>query len=278
MKRRLTMAAVAAGALFALSACGGGGSESDAGPTAEGGVPVVSEGQLTVCSDIPYEPFEFVENGENVGFDIDLAQGLADDLGVELNVITTAFEAIQSGSALDTAQCDIALSGMSITEDRKTKMDFSAPYLKDNLGLMATKESGIKGIADVKGKEVGVQQATTGETYAQDNGATPVQFEDSGLMTQAIQTGQVDSVIGNISIISTAVAADDNLVFVEEYDTGEVLGAAVKKGNQPMLDAFETTMQRLYSDGAYDAAVDKWFGDVADAARIPEADRAATTP
>lgn len=274
MKRRSTLSALAVGALFALSACGGGGG-SGSSSTAAGGVPLISDGKLTVCSDIPYEPFEFVENGKNVGFDMDLAQATADDLGVELNVITTAFEAIQSGSALDTAQCDIALSGMSITDDRKTKMDFSAPYLKDNLGLMATKDSGIKGIADVKGKKVGVQQATTGEKYAQDNGAIPVQFEDSGLMTQAIQTGQVDSVIGNISIISTAVASDDKLTFVEEYDTGEVLGAGVKKGNKPMLDAFAKTMDRLYKDGSYDKSVDKWFGDVADAARIPEADRGA---
>ncbi len=68
-------------------------------------------------------------------------------------------------------------------------------------------------------------------------------------MTQAIQTGQVDSVIGNISIISTAVAADDKLVFVEEFDTGEVLGAAVKKGNKPMLDAFENTMRACTRTG-----------------------------
>lgn len=269
MKRRLSLAVVAVGALLALSACGGGDSES----TSESGVPLVNDGKLTVCSDIPYEPFEYVEGGKNVGFDMDLAQATADDLKVELNVITTAFEAIQSGSALDTNQCDMALSGMSITDDRKTKMDFSEPYLKDNLGLMVTKSSGIKGIDDVKGEVVGVQQATTGETYAKDNGATPKQYEDSGLMVQAIQTGQVDSVIGNISIISTAVKSDDKLDFVEEYDTGEVLGAGVKKGNQDMLDAFASTMERLYKDGDYDKSVDKWFGDVADAARIPEDDR-----
>ncbi|AOP52484.1 ABC transporter substrate-binding protein [Brevibacterium aurantiacum] len=270
MKRRSSLAIVAAGAMLALSACGGGG---DSEAKSDSGVPLVEDGKLTVCSDIPYEPFEFVDGGENVGFDMDLAQATAEDLKVELNVITTAFEAIQSGSALDTAQCDIALSGMSITDDRKTKMDFSEPYLKDNLGLMVTKKSGIKGIDDVKGQKVGVQQATTGETYAKDHGATPVQFEDSGLMTQAIQTGQVDSVIGNISIISTAVESDDKLEFVEEYDTGEVLGAGVKKGNKELLDAFASTMKRLYEDGGYDKSVDKWFGDVADAARIPEADR-----
>ncbi|HLS32153.1 MAG TPA: ABC transporter substrate-binding protein, partial [Brevibacterium sp.] len=217
--------------------------------------------------------------GENVGFDIDLAQATADSMGVELEVITTAFEAIQSGSALDTNQCDIALSGMTITEERQTQMDFSQPYLKDNLALMTTKDSDIESIEDIKGEEAGVQQATTGETYAADNGVTPVQFEDAGLMTQGIQSGQVDAVIANISTIFAATEADDSLHLVEEFDTGEVIGAAVKQDNTAMLEQFETTVTELRESGEYDDIVDQWFGEVADAARMSaeEAEQAAAS-
>ena len=268
MKKILPACALGAAALLALSACGGGGDEE--AETEAGGVQLVNAGTLTLCSDIPYEPFEFVQDGENVGLDIDLAQATADDLGVELEVITTAFEAIQSGSALDTGQCDIALSGMTITEDRATKMDFSKPYLKDNLALMTKKDSDIKSIEDLQGEKAGVQQATTGEAYATDNGVEPVQFEDAGLMTQGIQSGQVDAVIANISTIFAATEADDSLTLVEEYDTGEVIGAAVKQGNTALLEQFETTMTELRETGEYDDLVDQWFGEVADAARLSQ--------
>lgn len=277
MKKILPAFAAGAAALLALSACGGG---DDADAASEvNGVQLVTAGQLTLCSDIPYEPFEFVQEGENVGFDIDLAQATADSMGVELEVITTAFEAIQSGSALDTNQCDIALSGMTITEERQTQMDFSQPYLKDNLALMTTKDSDIESIEDIKGEEAGVQQATTGETYAADNGVTPVQFEDAGLMTQGIQSGQVDAVIANISTIFAATEADDSLHLVEEFDTGEVIGAAVKQDNAAMLEQFETTVTELRESGEYDDIVDQWFGEVADAARMSaeEAEQAAAS-
>lgn len=277
MKKILPAFAAGAAALLALSACGGG---DDADAASEvNGVQLVAAGQLTLCSDIPYEPFEFVQEGENVGFDIDLAQATADSMGVELEVITTAFEAIQSGSALDTNQCDIALSGMTITEERQTQMDFSQPYLKDNLALMTTKDSDIESIEDIKGEEAGVQQATTGETYAADNGVTPVQFEDAGLMTQGIQSGQVDAVIANISTIFAATEADDSLHLVEEFDTGEVIGAAVKQDNTAMLEQFETTVTELRESGEYDDIVDQWFGEVADAARMSaeEAEQAAAS-
>jgi polar amino acid transport system substrate-binding protein len=268
VKKILPACALGAAALLALSACGGGGDEE--AETEAGGVQLVNAGTLTLCSDIPYEPFEFVQDGENVGLDIDLAQATADDLGVELEVITTAFEAIQSGSALDTDQCDIALSGMTITEERASQMDFSKPYLKDNLALMTKKDSDITSIEDLQGKKAGVQQATTGEAYATDNGVEPVQFEDAGLMTQGIQSGQVDAVIANISTIYAATEADDSLTLVEEYDTGEVIGAAVKMGNTALLEQFETTMTDLRETGEYDDLVDQWFGEVSDAARLSQ--------
>lgn len=274
MKKFLPACALGAATLMALTACSGGGDGE--GATEVDGVQLVSADTLTLCSDIPYEPFEFIQDGENVGLDIDLARATADDLGVELEVITTAFEAIQSGSALDTAQCDIALSGMTITDERKTKMDFSQPYLKDNLALMTKKDSEIKSIDDLQGEKAGVQQATTGEAYATEHGVEPVQFEDAGLMTQGIQSGQVDAVIANISTIYAATEADDSLHLVEEYDTGEVIGAAVKQGNTALLEQFEATMADLRESGEYDKLVDQWFGEVADAARM-DADAASAS-
>jgi polar amino acid transport system substrate-binding protein len=250
------LAVLAAGTL-ALTACGGG---SEPAATNESGVALINEGTLTMCSDIPYKPFEFVENGENVGFDVDLAKEFAADLGVELQIITTAFEAIQSGTALNTDQCDVAVSGISITDERRTVMAFTDPYLDDNLALMVTKDSGIQSIADLQDKIVGVQDATTGKAYAEEQGLETRVFEDTGLVRTAIETGQVDAVINNISVNADAVSSNDNLELVEEYETGEQLGAAVKQGNTALLDSLNGTLERLESSGRLEELKGTWLG------------------
>lgn len=279
---RRAPAALALVGLLALTGCGGAasasGTEGAGGSDAEAaGFTPVQEGKLTVCSEMPYEPFEFVDDaGETVGFDVDIATALADDLGLELEVISTSFEGIQSGVALDAGQCDLAMAGMAITEERATKMDFSKPILNDNLALMAHKDSGFTSIEDVTELKVGVQQATTSETVAEERGVvSPVQFEELGLLTQSVAAKQIDAGIANVSAINTATQQDPNLVLVEDLETGEVLGAAVKKGNTELLEAFESNMTDLRESGEYDAIVEEWFGAVADEARVTDEDLAA---
>lgn len=252
-------AVLAAGAL-ALTACGSSG--GSASPTASG-VKLIDSSKLTVCSDIPYEPFEFVKDGKNVGFDMDLASAIAKDLKVESNVLTVPFEGIQSGQALNTAQCDVAISGISITDARKTVMDFSSPYLDDDLSLLVTKASGLKQLADLKGKKVGVQQGTTGEAYAKKNGLDTIQYENTGLLIQAIKTGGVDAAINNQSVLGFAAKGDDSLVFAETYKTGEQLGIAVKKDNKAVLDAVNNTLKRITDDGSMAKLKTTWFGAAA---------------
>ncbi|WP_374700236.1 transporter substrate-binding domain-containing protein [Arthrobacter sp. JCM 19049] len=95
---------------------------------------------MTVCSDVPYEPFEFKKDGEIVGLDIDIANEIASDMDLKLSVITAGFDSIESG--LFKTQCDIAMSSISITDARKANMDFSEPYLDDDLMLVARKGPG----------------------------------------------------------------------------------------------------------------------------------------
>ncbi|MFF0990059.1 ABC transporter substrate-binding protein [Kocuria nitroreducens] len=250
-----TLSVLAVSAL-ALSACTstGGGEEA-----AEGEVSLISPGTLTVCSDIPYAPFEYVENGETVGFDIDLVNGIAEDLGVGTNVITTGFEAIETGSALDTDQCDLAASGMTINEERESVMDFSEPYVADNLGLLVAPGSGIESVADIEGRRVGAQQATTGEAFARDNGADIVQYEDSALMIQGLSTGDVQAVVANVSVTIPAIEDNPELELVEEIETGEQLGLAVKTGNTALLERVDESLAAMKEDGTIAELEAKWL-------------------
>ena len=221
---------LAAGAL-ALTACGG---SSTPAASSERRLKLINAGKLTVCSDVPYEPFEFQKDGKIVGFDMDIAAEIAKDVKAELNVVDSSFEAIETGTAL--TGCDVSISSISITDVRKSVMDFSTPYLDDDLTLVATSSSGITNIDGAKGKKVGVQQATTGAQYAKDKGIDAQQFEDSGLLVQALKAGTIDAALGNQSVLGYAIKDDANLKRVEDYATGEKLGISIKKGNTAMAE------------------------------------------
>jgi polar amino acid transport system substrate-binding protein len=250
-------AAILAVGALTLTACGG----SSTPAASEGGVKLISAGKLTVCSDIPYEPFEFQKDGKNVGFDMDIAGEVAKDLKAELNVVDSSFEAIETGTAL--TQCDLSISSISITDTRKSVMDFSSPYMDDDLTLVATAASGITDIDSAKGKKVGVQQATTGAQYAKDKGIDAQQFEDSGLLVQALQAGTIDAALGNQSVLAYAIKDDPKFKRVENYATGEKLGISVKKGNTAMADQVNSTLKRLTDDGTLKKFETTWFGQAA---------------
>jgi polar amino acid transport system substrate-binding protein len=250
-------AAILAVGALALTACGG----SSTPAASEGGVKLINSGKLTVCSDIPYEPFEFQKDGKNVGFDMDIAAEVAKDVKAELNVVDSSFEAIETGTAL--TQCDVSISSISITDTRKAVMDFSSPYLNDDLTLVATEASGITNIDSAKGKKVGVQQATTGAQYAKDKGLDAQQFEDTGLLVQALKAGTIDAALGNQSVLGYAIKDDSKMKRVENYATGEKLGIAIKKGNTAMADQVNSTLKRLTDDGSLKKFETTWFGEAA---------------
>ncbi|MBT2547335.1 ABC transporter substrate-binding protein [Arthrobacter sp. ISL-65] len=249
-------AAILAVGAISLTACGGG---STPAATSSSGVQLINAGKLTICSDVPYEPFEFQKDGKIVGFDMDIAGELAKDMKAEVNVVDSSFEAIETGTAL--TGCDVSISSVSITDTRKALMDFSDPYLNDDLTLVASEASGITNVDGAKGKKVGVQQATTGAKYAKDKGLDAQQFEDTGLLVQALKAGTIDAALGNQSVLGYAIKDDSKFKRVENYATGEKLGIAVKKGNTAMLDQVNTTLKRLTDDGSLKKFETSWFGE-----------------
>ncbi|MDZ5076487.1 ABC transporter substrate-binding protein [Nesterenkonia sp. HG001] len=262
---------VTAIAALALTACGGDGEDDEVEAESQvdaeldlevDDVELINEGTLTVCSDVPYPPFEYYdEEGTVVGFDIDIAEGLASVLDVELEVVQTSFEGIQSGVALNAETCDLAISGMTITEERAGNMLFSDPYLDDNLGLLAAGDAGIGSLEDIDDSiNVGVQADTTGEDYAEEQGYQIRSYPDSGLLIQGLESGQVEAAIGNISILGYQAGEDDSSEFVEEIDTGEQLGIAAQLENQELIDVVDEILAEMESGGYMAEIEDLWFG------------------
>ncbi|QQT70851.1 transporter substrate-binding domain-containing protein [Brevibacterium casei] len=262
MKRRLTMAAVAAGALFALSACGGGGSGSEPAATGEGGVPLVKEGKLTTCTHLSYQPFQFEKDGKVVGFDVDVVDAVAKKLGVEQEIINTSFETITSGAEFNQNKCDVAAAAITITDERAGVIDFSEPYFAANQAILTKEDNAAKDAAALNGKKIAAQAGTTGLDYATENfkDSEVVTYEDLPLSLEALKTGQVDAVINDNGVLYDYAANNDGFTVGFDIDTGESYGIAMKKGNAEMKKVVDETITELRDSGEYDKIYKKWFG------------------
>lgn len=245
-------------AVLAVLAAGCGTSEPGATAT---GIPLVKAGQLTTCTALPYEPFQFERNGQVVGFDVDLVDLVAKELGITQQIINTPFDGIQSGADLDAGKCDLAAAGMTINKVREQNFDFSDPYFDATQALVAKQGSGLTSFEQLKGKRLAVQNATTGQQYANEHapGVELVVFEDFGLLVTAVETGDVDAGINDNGVLYDWVNKKPGFEVTAEFETDEQYGIGVKTGNSALLNKINEVFAKARSNGEYDKIYQKWF-------------------
>ena len=258
-----------------LTACGDSGGEGGEEPTAaagggtEGGeteavaVETIKEGVLTVCTDSPYPPMEFEEDGEFTGFDIELMRAIAGEMGLEVEVVNSGFDPITSGTALESGQCDIAAASITITPEREEAIAFSEPYFDAEQSLLVKTDAGIASLADLEGKSIGVQSGTTGEGYAKDNdpGASEIRsFDAPGDLFSALEAGQIDAILQDLPVNGYRSTQDDSVEVVETYPTDEQYGFGMSKDATELKSAVDGALQSLRDSGAYDELYTEWFG------------------
>lgn len=224
---------------------------------------LVKADTLSICTDVPYPPMEFEDSSAEsgyTGFDIELVRAIADDLDLELAVVTPGWEAITSGLAMEAGDCDMSASSITITEEREENIDFSDPYFSADQSLLVLADSGIASAAEAG--RIAVQSGTTGEFYAQDNLSNElVSFEDAGALYLALQAGEADGVITDL--VANQGYVDDNpgvAAVVETWETDEQYGFAVQEeGSEALLEAVNSSLEKLRDDGTYDRIYDDWF-------------------
>lgn len=254
MNRTRALVALVFALTLVATACG-----SDDG----GEYGLVSDGTLTVCTDSPYPPMEFEQDGEFTGFDIELMRAIAGELGLELGVINSGFDPITSGTAMQSGDCDIAAASITITDEREENIDFSNPYFVADQSLLVKKSAGIATLSDLSGRNLGVQTGTTGETYAQQNaaGATIVSFDAPGDLFVALEAGEIEGILQDIVVNADRLLSDDTVTLAETYPTDENYGFAVKEeGSEELLSAVNTALSALRDNGTYDTIYNDWFG------------------
>jgi polar amino acid transport system substrate-binding protein len=249
---------------LSLTACGDDDDSGDGGSgDAAGGesLELITDGTLTVCSDIPYAPFDVLEGDTFTGFDGDLVNEIADGLELDLVVQDSGFDGLQSGLSLNSGQCDLVASAMTITEEREQNVDFTDAYYDSQQSLLVPTGSDIASIDDLAGKRVGVQQGTTGQSYTQENAPEDtevVSFPSDAEMYTAMEAGNVDALLQDLPVNLEHTRGGDYEI-VEEYSTDEQYGFAVKEGNTSLRDAVNEQLQELRDGDRYQELYDKYF-------------------
>ena len=275
MNSKIRLALVAA-ATITLAACGGGSSSSDttaAGstdakisvPSAEPKFTPVAEGKLTVCSDVPYEPFEYQdEQGNWTGFDMDIMSAVASRYGLTMEVSKQPFDSILV--AVNAGTCDVVASSVTITDERKKNVLFSDPYFDADPSLLVRKEDAgtLVDLASLAGKTVAVQSGTTGEIYAKENikdTTTKIQsFEDESAMFLALESKQVDAVLQDFPINAFRAVKQGTTAVTGKFTTNEQYGFAIAMKNTELQTAVNESLAEFKSDGLYDQIFAKYFG------------------
>lgn len=258
--------ALCAGLLMGLPVTGFGNTKS----SEVDGIHLVNPGRLTICTHLPYKPFEFInKDGKVVGFDVDILDLLAKKLGVKEKVISIDWNQITSGAVFAARKCDVAMGGETITKKRAEVVRFSAPYFDATQVLLVKKGSGISGLEDLKGKRLGVQTDTTGQAYADKRagkyGYTTVIFSDVALETSAVSAGAVAAAINDNGPMYQYVKSHPNTKVAAEFHTGEHYGFAAKKNSanaKKLIDELNDVIAKAKKDGAYKRIFTKWFGQI----------------
>lgn len=252
--------ALAALALLATAGCSAGATEGTAEPEIE----LIKPGKLVVCTDMPYEPFAAVVDGDPVGFDVDLATEVAEALDVSPMFLDVGFDSITSGKALNNGRCDLAVSAMTIRSDRARVLDFSSPYFNASQVMVARSGTGISDLASTAGKRVGAQQDTTGEVYLTDHAPDTTKikpFADVGELEEALKQGTIDAAVLDNTVVNDVVERFPVVEIAAEFDTGEQYGMAVaKNGNIDLLRRVNEVIADIQSNGRYGEIYADWFG------------------
>lgn len=275
-RRRLGSALVLSAFLgLGFAACGsdddGGSIETPttaaSGDEAPADVDTITEGKLTVCSDIPYAPFEYEEDGEVVGIDIDLVKAVAEDLGLEAEIKDTDFDGIFA--ALKAGQCDMIASSVSITEERKQENNFSTGYFAINQSLLVRKadEATLKDEAALKGKTVGVQSETTGAAFAAELAETAgfevKEFTGADELFTALKAEQIDGIIQDFPINSYNAETTGETAVTKTFDAEEreEYGFVIPKESTALLEAVNASLAEMQENGEYDSIITKYLGE-----------------
>ena len=277
MKKFLTL--ILALALTAsLAACGssntpassGSGSAGSAAGSGGASLTTAVDGVLSMATEATFPPYEYYDGDTIVGIDVEIAQAIADKLGLKLEVTDIAFDSIIPG--VQTGKYDIGLAGMTVTDERLEQVNFTDSYATGIQVVIVGPNSSITSVDDLFAEGashvVGTQTGTTGFIYAtsdiQDAGLGEVKsFAKTTDAVEALKNSQVDCVILDNQPAQALVAAnaDAGLSILDTEYAVEDYAAAVSKDNAGLTEAINGALKELIADGTVQTILDKYISE-----------------
>ena len=258
-----------AGAL-ALTGCGNSDAPADAAGSADASgsdtMQLVTDGTLTIGTSAEYEPFEYMEDGEYKGFDLELAQAIADDLGLELKIENVDFDTIVPGVASGT-KYDMGIAAITATPEREKEVGFTDSYYMDDQAIVTMADNtevtgdNYADALNAEGVKIAVQSGSTAEAFAKENfpNAELVPFKNATDCFAAVQSSQANALVTNRSVAAQLVATSfSNEQVIKQISTGEEYAIAVNKDNTALLDALNDSIAKLTEDGTVDELMTKY--------------------
>ncbi len=224
------------------------------------------DNKLIMATNAEFPPYEYYDGEKIVGIDAEAAEAIAKKLGMELEIVDTAFDSIIP--AIQAKKYDIGMAGMTVTEERLEEVNFSDTYAKGVQVVIVTEDSAITTVddlfADGANHNVGVQTGTTGDIYATGD------IEEAGLgklarfnkgadAVEALKIGKVDCVIIDNEPAKAFVEASEGLKILDTAYAEEDYAIAVNKDDTELLEKINEALAELKADGTFDAIVGKYI-------------------
>ena len=232
-------------------------------PTDEGAAfTTVTPGKLTMATNAQFPPYEYYEGDKIVGIDAEIAEAIANKLGLELVIDDMEFNSIIT--AVSTGAADMGLAGMTVTDERKLEVNFSTSYAKGVQSIIVKEGSAITSYddlaADGAAYKIGVQLGTTGDIYASDEFGTRVtQYNNGSEAVLALLAGDIDCIIIDNEPAKAFVAANEGLAVLDSSYADEDYAACFSKNNEALLNAVNQAIEELILDGTIDAIIEKYI-------------------
>lgn len=257
MNRKLTwMSLVIVVLLIAVVGCGNGNSKQSGN----------AGDKLVIGIDDKFAPMGFRDdNNEIVGFDIDYAKAAAKEMGVEVTFQPIDWKTKES--ELISGRINLIWNGYTITDERKEKVLFTKPYLKNSQVIVTLADSDIKSINDLAGKQVGLQSLSSASDALDANPiksevANVSEFPDNVLALSDLKTKRLDAVVIDEVVARYYLSKDEaSFKIIDEALAPEEYGIGVKKGNEELLNKLQTALDKINSDGTAAEISKKWFGE-----------------
>ena len=279
MKKQILALSMAALIAAALTACSSKPAETaapettqaqtaEAAPETEGETAEASEeatggaeaagGTLVMATNAEFPPYEYYEDGDIVGIDVEIAKAIAAKLGMELQIEDMAFDAIIP--AVTSGKADFGAAGMTVTEERQRSVEFTDTYANSNQVAIVKEDSDITGSDALAGKIIGVQLGTTGDALATEIKDATVERYNKGLeAVQSLTQGKIDAVVIDQATAEAFVKKTEGIKILEEKMSEEEYAIAIKKGNMELVEKMNEAIKELKEEGKIDELVAKYM-------------------